>query len=132
MAGYRQGRPSWTDPSFYPISENLVKGAKTEADAVFLVDVGGGKGHDLQDLSRKYPMLPGQLILQDLKDVIGKVEASADLDTNIVAMGHDFFTKQPVIGMVGITASDRLLTVARCTSLLYAFLSAQLARSQSP
>lgn len=49
------------DPNFYPIDDNLAKGARTEDDAVFLVDVGGGKGYDLQDLCRKHPKLPGTL-----------------------------------------------------------------------
>ena len=97
MAGYRTGRPSWMDPSFYPIDENLVKGAKTEVDAVFLVDIGGGKGHDLQELHRKHPKLPGKLVLQDLKDVIEEAKASG-LDEKIVPMEHDFFKRQPVIG----------------------------------
>ena len=98
MAGYRTGRPSWMDPNFYPVEQNLVEGAKTEDDAVFLVDVGGGKGHDLQELHRKHPTLPGKLVLQELKDVIEEASASG-LGEKIVPMEHDFFTKQPVLGM---------------------------------
>ncbi|CAF9930697.1 hypothetical protein IMSHALPRED_008255 [Imshaugia aleurites] len=97
MAGYRTGRPSWMDPNFYPVEQNLVEGAKTEDDAVFLVDVGGGKGHDLQELHRKHPTLPGKLVLQELKDVIEEASASG-LGEKIVPMEHDFFTKQPVLG----------------------------------
>lgn len=99
MAGYRTGRPSWMDHNFYPVEKNLVDGAKTEDDAVFLVDIGGGKGHDLQELDRKHPNLPGKLVLQDLKEVIEEAKA-AGLDDKIVAMEHDFFTNQPVIGML--------------------------------
>lgn len=76
MAGYRTGRPSWMDPNFYPVEENLVKHARTEPDAVFLVDIGGGKGHDLQELYRKHPRLPGKLILQELKGVIEEAKVS--------------------------------------------------------
>ena len=97
MSGYRTGRPSWMDHNFYPVDENLVKGAKVEDDSVFLVDVGGGKGHDLQEFYRKHPKVPGKLVLQDLKDVIEEAEAS-NLDEKIVPMTHDFFTKQPVMG----------------------------------
>ena len=85
------------DPDFYPVEENLVKGAKTEFDAVFLVDIGGGKGHDLQELYQKHPKLPGKLILQDIKGVIEEAKASG-LDEKIVPMEHDFFKKQPIIG----------------------------------
>ena len=55
MAGYCKGRPSWTDPDFYPVEGNLIKQAKTDPDAVFLVDQGGGKGQDLQDLYSTRP-----------------------------------------------------------------------------
>lgn len=102
MAGYRTGRPSWMDPHFYPVEENLVRGAKTEDDEIFLVDVGGGKGHDLQELYRKHPKLPGKLVLQEVKGVIEEAEATG-LDGKIVPMEHDFFTKQPVTGMLANT-----------------------------
>ena len=108
MAGYRTGRPSWMDRNFYPVEDNLAKGAKLEDDAVFLVDVGGGKGHDLQELHRKHPKLPGKLVLQDLKGVIEEAEASG-LDGKIVPMEHDFFTKQPVIGVFANTTELHLL-----------------------
>lgn len=85
------------DSNFYPVEKNLVEGAKTEDNAVFLVDVGGGKGHDLQELYQKHPKLPGKLILQDLKGVIEEATASG-LDRKLVFMEHDFFTKQPITG----------------------------------
>ncbi len=97
MAGKRIGWPNWMDFDFYPVEENLVEGAKTEDDAVFLVDVGGGRGHDLQELYRKHPKLPGKLVLQDSKGVIEEAQGSG-LDSKIVLMEHDFFTAQPVIG----------------------------------
>lgn len=97
------------DRDFYPVDENLVKGAKTEDDAVFLVDVGGGKGHDLQEFCRKHPKLPGKLILQDLKDVIQEAEASG-LDGKIIPMEHDFFTVQPVMGVFAHIIEIHLLT----------------------
>ena len=109
MAGYRTGRPSWMDPDFYPVEDNLVKGARTEHDAVFLVDVGGGKGHDLQELYRKHPKLPGKLVLQDIRNVIEEAKASG-LDGRIIPMEHDFFSTQPIIGMLADAAETRLLT----------------------
>ena len=86
------------DPGFYPVDKNLADGAKSVDRAVFLVDIGGGKGQDLQQLHRKYPKLPGQLVLQDLKEVITEVEASG-LDGKIVTMEYDFFTPQPIKGI---------------------------------
>ncbi|KAF6240794.1 hypothetical protein HO173_001467 [Letharia columbiana] len=55
MARYYTGRRSWMYPNFYLVEKNLVEGAQTEYDAVFLVDVGGGKGQGLQELYRKHP-----------------------------------------------------------------------------
>ena len=94
------------DPGFYPVDKNLVNGAKMVDRAVFLVDIGGGKGQDLQELHRKYPKLPGKLILQDLKGVIKEAEASG-LDKKIVAMEHDFFTYQPISGNYCDCSVDR-------------------------
>lgn len=111
MAGYRTGRPSWMDPNFYPVEKNLVERARTEPDAVFLVDVGGGKGHDLHELYRKHPKLPGKLVLQDIRGVIEEARASG-LDENIIAMEHDFFTKQPVKGMCPSTTRIHQLTLS--------------------
>ena len=109
MAGSHTGRPRWMDPNFYPVNENLINGAKVVDDAVFLVDIGGGKGHDLQELSRKHPNLPGKLILQDLKGVVEETKASG-LDKEIMTMEHDFFTAQPIIGKLAIPARLHLLT----------------------
>jgi hypothetical protein len=85
------------DHGFYPVEENLVKGAKMTEDSTFLVDIGGGKGHDLQELRRKHPNLPGKLVLQDVKGVIEEASASG-LEKKIVPMEHDFFTEQPIKG----------------------------------
>ena len=109
MTGKHAGRPSWMDPDFYPFKENLIKNAITEHDAFFLVDVGGGKGHDLKEMCRKHPELPGKLVLQDIKSVIEEAVAS-DLDGKIVPMEHDFFTEQPITGMSGRIARVYLLT----------------------
>lgn len=85
------------DLGFYPVDINLAIDAKTEDGAVFLVDIGGGKGHDLQELHREYPELPGKLVLQDLRGVVQEAESSG-LDEEIVTMEHDFFTPQPIKG----------------------------------
>ncbi|KAK8025498.1 S-adenosyl-L-methionine-dependent methyltransferase [Apiospora arundinis] len=94
MGGYRQGRLPWMHPSFFPVQEKLIAGAVTlDADAPFLVDIGGSIGHDLAEFQRYFPDHPGKLILQDLPVVIGQI---TDLDSRIVRMEHDFLTEQPV------------------------------------
>ncbi|KAJ8125214.1 hypothetical protein O1611_g8424 [Lasiodiplodia mahajangana] len=91
MSAYRAGKPSWLDPGFYPVAERLIAGFNSGYSDTFLVDVGGGKGHDLHELKEKYPDLPGKLILQDRPQVIPTVADGA-----FEAMLHDFLTAQPV------------------------------------
>lgn len=93
MADYRSGKPSWVDHEFYPVSDRLIKGFNSDYSEVFLVDVGGGKGHDLLELKEKYPHIPGRLILQDRLSVI----TTAVSDDIFEAICHDFFTVQPVM-----------------------------------
>lgn len=53
-------------------------------------------GVDLQRvISRKPEIPPGFLVLQDLPEVVSNVEAHEKIEL----MAHDFFKKQPVIGM---------------------------------
>lgn len=99
MSAYHQGRPSWMDLDFYPVEEALLTGAKSDSNAVLLVDVGGGLGHDLAEFHRKHPFAPGRLIVQDKSDVIQPF--SGDLGT-VEAMSHDFFTEQPIKGLTPI------------------------------
>lgn len=93
MAGRRVGKTSWLD--YYPIHERLIKGTNLE-NAIFMVDIGGGRGHDLMSLRDKYGHegLPGRLILQDLA-----VETSEDTTAVFESMPHNFFEPQPVKGM---------------------------------
>lgn len=75
---------------------------------VFMVDIGGGQGHDLKGLSDKYvdKGLPGRLILQDLV-----TDARKDGNAIFESMVHNFFEPQPVKG-----ASDHSTTARWHTS----------------
>lgn len=95
MGAYRQGRPSWMEPHFYPVQSRLIDGADEADSAPFLVDVGGGMGNDLDEFHTKHPVVPGQLILQDLPAVIQQIDG---LDPVIERQPHDFFQEQPVKG----------------------------------
>ena len=106
------------DPDFYPFKESLIKDARTEHDTFFLIDVGGGKGHDLKEMCRKHPELPGKLVLQDIKSVIEEAVAS-DLDEKIVPMEHDFFTKQPITGMFRSRRTARIYLLTRLGARAY-------------
>lgn len=47
------------DPSLYPVEQQLIQGADTDPNAPFIVDVGGGVGHDLAEFKQKFPNHPG-------------------------------------------------------------------------
>jgi len=109
MTGYRMGRPSWVDPSIYPVRERLLTD-NTESSSssslskpeVLLVDVGGNMGRDVKLFRNAFPetVVSGRVVLQDLPPII---EAGPQNDVEmqelrIEAMAHDFFTSQPVKG----------------------------------
>ncbi|KAJ5387071.1 hypothetical protein N7509_009612 [Penicillium cosmopolitanum] len=86
---YRRDEKSWLD--FFPVQEKLQVQSPSE---VVLVDVGGGRGKDLQAFRERFPNLPGRLVLQDLS----YVTETADLPNEIESQVHNFFDEQPVKG----------------------------------
>lgn len=95
MGMYAQDRPRWLDLGNFPVREILGEGASTDPDAALLVDVGGGKGHDLVTFKKTYGDLPGKLVLQDLS---GAIQQAGSLPEGIESTVYDFFTPQPVKG----------------------------------
>lgn len=88
MSGYRQGKRSWMDEGFYPVVGRLGPDADYDnKDAILLVNVGGGLGHDLEELKARHPGLQGQA------EVIAQISKSSD---DIELTAHDFLTPQPV------------------------------------
>ncbi|PYH84606.1 o-methyltransferase [Aspergillus uvarum CBS 121591] len=96
MSVYHQGRPSWMDLGFYPV-HTLVQEATVSPDEVLLVDIAGGIGHDLSEFHRKWPELPGRLIVQELPEVVSQAR-ELNLNPKIELMEHDFFEEQIVKG----------------------------------
>ena len=94
MAGYSIGRAQWYDPRCVPVAKILGEGAKTNKEAVMLVDIGGGTGRDIAGFQQAYPNLPGRLVLEDLPAVVG----NAKLPASIELVAHDFFRPQPIRG----------------------------------
>ncbi|KAL9057411.1 MAG: hypothetical protein Q9162_002356 [Coniocarpon cinnabarinum] len=97
MAGYRQGKPSWTRPDFFPIAERLgvEHGYPTGTSGALIVDVGGGMGHDLQEFQAQAAHLSGKRVLQERPEVLQQIKN--DLP-GVELMEHDFFKEQPVKG----------------------------------
>ncbi|KAF8847004.1 hypothetical protein BDZ45DRAFT_682149 [Acephala macrosclerotiorum] len=71
----------------------------SEEHRVRLVDVGGGHGAVLKQVSDKHPELDAKnCVLQDLPDVIQMATASKALPEDVVLVPHDFRAEQPVKG----------------------------------
>ena len=93
MSARRAGlRRQWFD--LYPVESRLVAGSDRSRDAVFLVDVAGGKGHDVSSLNSRFPGLPGRLVVQDLPRTFENYVAPEGIE----AIPYDIFTKQPIEG----------------------------------
>jgi len=93
MKAMRSTRRHWTD--WYPVQAELLADASCDTQDVLLVDVGGGKGHDLERFSQRFPAASGRLVLQDLPTTLDGV---AELGVNIEVLPHDFFGVQPIRG----------------------------------
>jgi len=116
MQSRREGRPSWFAP--YPVEENLLLGLDPSPNAVLLIDIGGGRGHDLEKFKTTYPNHGGRLVLQDQPDVI----SNANFDqAGIESMPHDFFMPQPFKGKSPQEGRGKVHMVAnlseRCASI---------------
>lgn len=46
--------PGSSNEGYYAVQERLVEGSKQDIDSVFLVDLGGGRGHDLERLKQAH------------------------------------------------------------------------------
>ncbi|KAJ5939000.1 hypothetical protein N7466_002134 [Penicillium verhagenii] len=89
MEGTRAGTAHWAD--WFPVQKELLDG--TVAGRPLLVDVGGGRGHELAGFKERFPSAMGGLVLEDLPSIIDDIE---QLDDSIQRVKHDFFTPQPV------------------------------------
>ncbi|KAK0624998.1 S-adenosyl-L-methionine-dependent methyltransferase [Bombardia bombarda] len=94
MAGSLETRADWFTK--FDAKSLVLDGAKTDdPEAVLLVDIAGGEGHDVQAFGRAFPDAPGRLALLDLPPVIENIK---QLDEKIVRIKHDMFEEQPVKG----------------------------------
>lgn len=86
---------------WYDVRGHLLSGFEASKCLTLLVDIGGGKGHDLLAFESTFSQPPERydwkLVLQDLPQVLDHV-ADDDLGANIVKMPHDFFSEQPIRG----------------------------------
>ena len=93
MSTFSQGRKEWFE--FYPVEERLASGADASPDAVAMVDVGGGFGHQAIRLKEKFPNFPGRFVVQDLAHAL-----PADPPKEVEFQAHDFTEPQPIKSML--------------------------------
>lgn len=105
MGNTMGARKYWID--WFPVQERLLDGAK-EASPL-LVDVGGGKGHDVLDFQAKYPQNGRRIVLQDLAAVADDL---LDLGPAVERMTYDFFTDQPIKGNVSSSCYPKCVKTA--------------------
>ncbi|THV44535.1 hypothetical protein BGAL_0622g00010 [Botrytis galanthina] len=82
---------------WWPVEERVLEGVEG-ADNTLLVDVGGGKGHDIMAFKERFGTREkgvGRLVLQDQPHVLEKI-GEGELGEGIEKCGYDFFTEQPV------------------------------------
>ncbi|KAF2865104.1 O-methyltransferase-domain-containing protein [Massariosphaeria phaeospora] len=92
MTGIRGSRPSWIE--WWPVHARILD-VQLGTEDVLLVDVGGGRGDDVQAFGRKFADAKGRLVLEDRAVVIADIQ---QLDERVERVAHDFFTPQPITG----------------------------------
>ena len=75
----------------YPV-EKESKG--WDPQAPLLVDIGGGIGHQSVAFKKKFPRVPGRVIVEDLASPISMALSSPGVETRI----HNMFDPQPIKG----------------------------------
>lgn len=83
----------------YPVQEVLVAGYDSSISDHVWVDVGGSFGSFTADLKQQFPALQGKCVVEDMAPVV-ELAKSKGLNKHIEFVAHDFFTKQPIEGMM--------------------------------
>lgn len=91
--GDRGSRPSWF--TWFPAEEKLLATANRDESSVLMVDVAGGRGHDLLEFYNQFNKQPGRLILQDQQPVLDSI---TDMPARIEKSSLDFWSQQPMSG----------------------------------
>jgi hypothetical protein len=91
MTGVRGARPHWV--RWFPIRERILNGASQDEKDVLLVDIAGGRGHDLHRFIEAFSDVKGRFVLEDLPVVINDYRSA---NARIEPLKHDILTPQPI------------------------------------
>lgn len=92
LAAYHGVKPSFLDA--YPLSDKIENGIQLSADRPLFVDVGGGFGPQSIAFKKRWPDLPGRVIIEDLSATIEQAQKYPGVKT----LAQDFFEPQKVKG----------------------------------
>lgn len=84
--------PTWID--VFDFASEYAR--DTTSDTPIFVDVGGGNGQQCVSLQQRYPNIQGRIILQDRPRIL----ANAITGSGVERMEYNFFTEQPVKGII--------------------------------
>ena len=90
MSCYRTDRAEFLD--VFPAESQILQGATK--DGILIVDVGGGRGHEIDRFVQNFPEARGRNVLQEQPEVLKDVPTSDAFESAT----YDFFTPQPVKG----------------------------------
>ena len=93
------GRSHWVN--WFPVRKHILDkapaqdgGGGDDDDAtVLMVDIGGGRGHDLDSFIERFPDARGRFVLEDLPTVVADYQ---DANHRIEPVKHNFFDPQPI------------------------------------
>jgi hypothetical protein len=91
MSSRNVGLPPWLN--VYPVADKTGSGSPEH----LFVDIGGNMGHVAVAFRKKFPDLPGKVVVQDLPHVIEDVTEEFK-GKGVEFMGCDFFQPQPIEG----------------------------------
>ncbi|KAI4236803.1 MAG: hypothetical protein LQ349_002306 [Xanthoria aureola] len=121
MEAHRQGRKNWFHS--FPVERLNSPRISKDPEAVMLVDIGGGYGHDLEAFRNAFPECSGRLILEDVPKAINELPDRRKC--LMEAIKYDFCTPQPIIGarayyfrsIFHAFSDSKCLDILRCTTL---------------
>ena len=123
--------PNWID--LVSMDEVFRPGLREDPDAVLLVDIGGGVGHDLKYFKQKHGHLPGRLVVADLPATIDYARQKPH--DGVELQPYDMFTTQPIKGKSLarspgelFSSVPRLKVSSRCPGVLLPHRLPRLAR----
>lgn len=117
MEAYADMRLDWTQ--IYDTEQLLVGfDFDKEAKNILFVDIGGGKGIDVNRLLKKHPDIPmRRIVLQELPEVMAI--ASATASEKVICQPYDFFKEQPITGECQRQCHLNLLEAPQIDMTLY-------------